>query len=95
MGRVRVHAFSMSIDGYGAGPDQGVDNPLGINGHRLHEWIFKTRYGRAMTGGEDGETGIDNDLFARRDEGIGATIMGRNMYGPIRGPWGDSQWTGW
>lgn len=95
MARVRVHNFAMSLDGYVSGPDQDRDNPLGVNGARLHEWVFRTRSGRLMIAQEGGETGLDDDFFARREDGIGATIMGRNMYGPIRGPWGDSRWRGW
>ena len=96
MPRVRVHGFAMSLDGYVAGPDQDLDHPLGVNGPRLHEWVWSTEYGRRMMGEAGGETGIDNDMIAQRDQGVGATIMGRNMYGPIRGPWQDSDaWTGW
>src|SRR5713101_7844094 len=85
----------MSVDGYAAGPDQGVGEPLGIGGPRLHEWVFETRTGRAMVDMDGGETGMDDDFVAQGTEGIGATIMGRNMFGPIRGPWADDQWTGW
>jgi dihydrofolate reductase len=95
MPKLRVHNLSMSLDGYAAGPDQDVDNPLGVGGMRLHDWVFTTRYGREMTGGEGGAEGVDNDLLAQGDVGIGATIMGRNMFGPIRGAWGDADWTGW
>lgn len=92
---VRIHNFSVSLDGYGAGPGQDVDNPIGANGGRLHEWIFPTRSFRHMVGEEGGESGVDDDFIALGDEGIGATIMGRNMFGPIRGPWLDESWTGW
>jgi dihydrofolate reductase len=95
MPKVRVHNFSISLDGYAAGPDQSVDNPLGVGGTRLHEWVFATRGGRQMLGEDGGDEGIDNEIWARGDVGIGATIMGRNMFGPIRGPWGESEWTGW
>jgi dihydrofolate reductase len=95
MAKVRVHNFSVSLDGYAAGPDQNLDNPLGIGGERLHECAFATRSGRQVHRLEGGETGIDDDFVARGEEGIGATLMGRNMFGPIRGPWGDEQWTGW
>jgi dihydrofolate reductase len=95
MPKLRVHNFCVSLDGYGAGADQSVDNPLGVGGPLLHEWIFATRYGRAMLGMEGGETGIDDGFLAQGDVGIGATIMGRNMFGPIRGPWGSDEWTGW
>jgi dihydrofolate reductase len=95
MPQVRVHNFAVSFDGYAAGPDQSVDNPLGVGGERLHEWVFETRTGRAMLGEQDGEQGIDDDFMVRGDAEIGATIMGRNMFGPIRGAWGDDQWRGW
>ena len=95
MPKVRVHNLAVSLDGYMAGPDQSLDNPLGVGGTRLHEWVFETRGGRQMMGEEGGTEGIDNDFWARGDVGIGATIMGRNMFGPIRGPWGDEQWKGW
>jgi dihydrofolate reductase len=96
MPKVRVHNFAVSLDGYGAGPDQGPDDPLGVGGTRLHEWVFKTRTGRRMFGMDDGgEPGVDDDFVAQGDAGIGATVMGRNMFGPIRGPWGDDEWRGW
>jgi dihydrofolate reductase len=95
MPKVRVHNFSVSLDGYAAGPDQSLDHPLGVGGNRLHTWAFKTRGGRQMLGQGGGEEGIDNDFWVRGDVGIGATVMGRNMFGPIRGPWGDDEWTGW
>ncbi|MEA2827212.1 MAG: hypothetical protein QOG43_1651 [Actinomycetota bacterium] len=95
MSKVRVHNLAMSLDGYVAGPDQSADNPLGVGGKRLHEWVFATRAGRQMFGLEGGDEGVDDDFIARGDVGVGATIMGRNMFGPIRGPWEDSDWTGW
>jgi dihydrofolate reductase len=95
MPKLRVHNLAISLDGSAAGPDQGLDNPLGVGGERLHEWVFATRYGRRMIGEEGGDEGLDNEFLVRGDEGIGATIMGRNMFGPIRGPWGDEKWTGW
>jgi dihydrofolate reductase len=95
MAKVRVHNFSISLDGYGAGPDQSVDHPLGVGGNRLHTWAFKTRAGRQMLGQSGGDEGVDNDFWMRGDESIGATVMGRNMFGPIRGPWGDEKWRGW
>src|SRR5438132_11238398 len=85
MPKLRVHNFAVSLDGYAAGPDQSLDSPLGLGGRRLHEWVFQTQVGRAMIGFEGGETGVDNDLFAAGETGIGATVMGRNMFGPIRG----------
>ncbi|MFQ6395053.1 dihydrofolate reductase family protein [Nocardia sp. KC 131] len=96
MPKLRVHNIAISLDGYVAGPNQGIDNPLGEGGMRLHDWAFATKYGRSM-GGEDadGDTGLDNDFLMAGDVGIGATIMGRNMFGPIRGPWTDHEWNGW
>jgi dihydrofolate reductase len=95
MRRLRVHNFAISIDGYGAGPDQDIDNPLGVGGPALHEWAFATHAGRDMHGMEGGDEGLDDQFIAKGDVGIGATIMGRNMFGPIRGPWSDESWTGW
>jgi dihydrofolate reductase len=95
MPKVRVHNFTMSLDGYAAGPNQSLDNPLGVGGSRLHEWAFATRSGREMHGMDAGEEGLDDSFVARGDVGIGATIMGRNMFGPIRGPWGSDPWAGW
>ena len=95
MPKLRVHNFAISVDGYGAGPSQSLDNPLGAGGQRLHEWVFATRYGRRMIGEEGGEEGIDERFLVAGDTGIGATIMGRNMFGPVRGPWPDEEWKGW
>src|SRR5438874_8814091 len=86
MPKLRVHNLAISIDGYAAGRDQGPDDPLGVGGPRLHDWVFATRSGRRMIGMEGGEEGIDNDFIAAGERGIGATVMGRNMFGPIRGP---------
>lgn len=95
MTKLRVHAFSISLDGYGAGPDQSLQNPLGAGGESLHEWVFPTRTFQQLYGKEQGTTGED-DAFARRSfENIGAWVMGRNMFGPVRGPWPDEQWKGW
>ena len=95
MARLRVACFSISVDGYGAGPDQGQDNPLGVGGMALHDWAFTTRTFRQMFGDQGGATGIDDDFAARGFRKIGASIMGRNMFGPIRGPWLDEAWKGW
>lgn len=92
---VRVHSLAMSVDGYVAGPDQSLDRPLGVGGERLHDWAFATRSFHRMHGTPGGEEGIDDDWVARGDDGIGATIMGRNMFGPVRGPWPDGAWKGW
>jgi dihydrofolate reductase len=93
--RLRVHNFSVSVDGFGAGPDQSLENPLGIGGPSLHEWVFATRFGNQMLGLDGGEEGIDNDFANGGVTGIGATIMGRNMFGPLRGEWRDDEWRGW
>jgi dihydrofolate reductase len=95
MPKLRVHNFAISLDGYGAGPDQSIDHPLGVGGNRLHTWVFKTRGGRRMLDQPGGDEGVDNDFWEQGDTGVGATIMGRNMFGPIRGAWGDDQWKGW
>jgi dihydrofolate reductase len=98
MSKLCVRAVSMSLDGYVAGPEQTLDHPLGVGGRRLHEWVFETRTGREMIGEPGGTTGVDDRFLARGVDGIGATIMGRNMYGPIRGPWSTPEgeaWRGW
>jgi dihydrofolate reductase len=95
MPKLRVDAFSISLDGYGAGPDQGRDNPLGKGGEALHQWLLPTRTFQRMYGKQDGTTGVDDDFAARGMENIGAWIMGRNMFGPVRGPWPDESWRGW
>lgn len=97
MPKLRVNNFSVSLDGYGAGPNQSVDEPLGVGGENLHEWLVATRTFRQKYGMDGGDEGLD-DRFAAQGvgaAGIGATIMGRNMFGPIRGPWSDESWTGW
>jgi dihydrofolate reductase len=95
MTKVRVHNLAMSLDGYVAGPDQGPENPMGVGGMALHQWVFATPTGAAMVGEVGGTAGLDDDFLKRGDEGIGATIMGRNMFGPVRGPWPDASWRGW
>ena len=95
MARLRVHQFSISIDGYGAGPDQSTEDPLGVGGESLHEWVVDTRTFKRTHGGEGGSTGVDDDVAARGTSGIGAWILGRNMFGPVRGPWPDQEWRGW
>jgi len=96
MSKVRVHNLAMSLDGYVAGPNQSLNDPLGVGGTGLHEWVFATRSGRQMMGGLDGgDEGLDDEFIAKGTAGIGATIMGRNMFGPVRGSWGDDAWTGW
>jgi dihydrofolate reductase len=87
---------AMSLDGYVAGPRQSLENPLGEGGEALHEWAFVTKTFRDTHDlGDGGETGLDDEHAGRWNQNIGATIMGRNMFGPVRGPWGDSEWTGW
>ncbi|WP_430391865.1 dihydrofolate reductase family protein [Dyella sp. 20L07] len=95
MSRLRVQSFAVSIDGYGAGPGQDLQNPLGIRGPELMEWFFHTRLWQRMYGTGDGETGIDNDMAEQSFVGVGAWILGRNMFGPVRGPWPDDSWKGW
>lgn len=96
MTRIRVEGFTISLDGYGAGPNQDIDNPLGIGGTDLHQWLFPTRtLQRALFGKDGGTTGIDDDFAARGFQNVGAWILGRNMFGPVRGPWPDQNWKGW
>jgi dihydrofolate reductase len=95
MTKVRVSAFSISVDGFGAGPDQSLANPLGVRGKELHHWAFGTRTFRAMFGEEGGSSGIDEGFAARSMEGMGAWIMGRNMFAHSRGDWSDDGWQGW
>jgi dihydrofolate reductase len=95
MSKLRVLSFALSIDGFGAGPNQDLKNPLGVNGPDLMQWFFHTRAWRKHQGKEGGETGVDNDIADRAFDNIGAWIMGRNMFGPVRGPWPDDSWKGW
>jgi len=95
MSKLRVLSFAMSLDGYGAGPNQDLQHPLGVNGPELMEWFFHTRVWRKMYGEGNGETGVDNEMAEQSFAGIGAWILGRNMFGPIRGPWPDDAWKGW
>ena len=95
MSRVCVRSFALSIDGYGAGPRQDLQNPIGVRGLELMEWFFQTRAWRRMHGDEGGETGVDDSLAEQGFAGIGAWIIGRNMFGPVRGPWPDESWRGW
>lgn len=95
MPRLLVHSFTISLDGYGAGPDQSQAAPLGAGGEELHEWLVGTRFFMQMTGREGGSTGVDNAVAERGMAGIGAFILGRNMFGPVRGPWPDDSWRGW
>ena len=95
MPRLRVHAFAISIDGFGAGPDQGLDSPLGVGGQAMHEWAFATQTFHRILGNEGGTTGVDDEFVARGFDNIGAWILGRNMFGPVRGSWPDNNWKGW
>jgi dihydrofolate reductase len=95
MTRVRVESFTVSLDGYGAGPAQDIDHPLGVGGTDLHQWFLPTRTFQRIHGTGDGTTGIDDDFAVRGFENIGAWILGRNMFGPVRGPWPDLDWKGW
>ncbi|MDQ2928419.1 MAG: dihydrofolate reductase family protein [Pseudomonadota bacterium] len=95
MSKVKVAAFGVSIDGFGAGPDQSLANPMGAGGMALHQWAFATRTFHKMQGKEGGATGVDEDFAARSFAGVGAWILGRNMFGPVRGPWPDESWKGW
>lgn len=95
MSKVKVASFGVSIDGFGAGPRQSLDNPLGVGGPSLMEWFFPTRTFQQMHGGGGGDIGIDEDFAARSFVNVGAWILGRNMFGPVRGPWPDESWKGW
>lgn len=95
MSKVKVAAFSISLDGYGAGPQQSLENPLGLRGPELHGWFFPTEVFKKMTGQVGGTTGVDNDIARRSFDNLGAWILGRNMFGPVRGPWPDDSWKGW
>lgn len=95
MSKLRVLSFAVSLDGFGAGPSQSLQHPLGVRGPELMEWFSHTRVWRSMHGGGEGETGFDHRMAEKGFEGVGAWIMGRNMFGPIRGPWPDESWRGW
>ena len=95
MSKLRVCAFSISLDGYGAGPNQTLENPMGVGAMPIHDWVLGTRTFQKMHGGGDGETGLDDDFAARGFENVGAWIMGRNMFTPSRGPWPQDDWKGW
>src|ERR1700677_4063307 len=95
MSKVRVASFSVSLDGFGAGPDQDLQNPMGVGGMVLHAWAFPTRTFKKMQGGEGGSTGVDETFAARGFENVGAWILGRNMFGPVRGPGLNGDWRGW
>jgi dihydrofolate reductase len=93
--KVRVAAYAVSLDGYAAGPAQDLQNPLGVRGPELMQWFFPTRAWRKMQGQDGGETGVDNQMAERSFDNVGAWVLGRNMFGPVRGPWVDESWKGW
>ncbi|MEI6114749.1 MAG: dihydrofolate reductase family protein [Burkholderiales bacterium] len=96
MARVRVECFTVSLDGYGAGPNQDISNPLGLGGTELHQWLIPTRtLQRALFGKDDGTAGVDDEFATRGFQNVGSWILGRNMFGPIRGDWPDNLWKGW
>jgi dihydrofolate reductase len=95
-GRLVVRGFTVSLDGYGAGVNQSLNTPLGVGGETLHGWMLPTRTFQTMVlGKNEGTTGVDNDFAARSFDNVGAWILGRNMFGPVRGPWPDDTWKGW
>jgi dihydrofolate reductase len=96
MSKLRVESFTISLDGFGAGPDQDINNPLGVGSTSLHGWLMPTRtIQQKLFGSDSGETGIDDEFAARGFHNVGAWILGRNMFGPVRGPWPDESWRGW
>ena len=103
MSRLRVNAFAISLDGYGAGPEQALENPMGVGGMALHQWVLGTKtfqkmhgdFAASLIGDKPGREDVDDDFAARGFENIGAWIMGRNMFGPVRGEWPDETWRGW
>src|SRR5947209_18375024 len=95
MSKLRAQIFATSLDGFGAGPDQSLQNPLGVRGPELMRWFFPTRAWRRMQGQDGGEAGVDSEFAERSFDGIGAYVLGRNMFGPVRGPWPDESWKGW
>lgn len=95
MPNLRVQSFGLTLDGYGAGPNQSLENPLGERGTEMMEWVFPTRFFKNTHGGEGGETGVDNEMAELGFANLGAWILGRNMFGPVRGPWPNDSWKGW
>ena len=95
MSRVRVASFAISVDGFGAGPRQDIHNPLGVRGSEIFSWFFQTEVWNKMQGQSGGGRGVDNEMAAKAMERVGAWILGRNMFGPVRGPWPDDSWKGW
>lgn len=95
MAKLRIHNFTISLDGYGAGPSQSREQPLGVGGEALHAWFVGTRFFKQLSGETGGTTGTDDDFASRSFKNVGACILGRNMFGPIRGAWNDLSWKGW
>jgi len=95
MSKLRVNSFTISIDGYGAGPNQSLEQPLGLGGENLHEWMVVTKTFKQLNGDGGGTTGVDDEFTARGFENVGAWILGRNMFGPVRGSWPDDSWKDW
>ncbi len=95
MSKVKVAGFSVSMDGFGAGPEQSLKDPMGKGAMPLHQWLLKTHFFRKMFGQDGGTTGVDNEIAVKSQENLGAWILGRNMFGPVRGPWLDENWKGW
>jgi dihydrofolate reductase len=95
MGKIRVAAFSLSLDGFGAGVRQDIDHLLGVRGPEIFHWFFETNVFKKMHGQGEGPRGVDNDMALQSFDNVGAWILGRNMFGPIRGPWKDESWKGW
>jgi len=95
MSKLRVASFGLSLDGYGAGPNQSLEHPLGVGGPEMMDWVFHTKFWHDMYGGGEAETGVDNKFAEQGFANLGAWILGRNMFGPIRGPWPDDEWKGW
>ncbi|HET8870442.1 MAG TPA: dihydrofolate reductase family protein [Aquabacterium sp.] len=96
MSKLRVESFTISLDGFGAGPHQDLNNPLGVGGTALHSWAFSTRtFQKKHFDSDSGQSGVDDDFAARGFQNVGAWILGRNMFGPVRGPWPDESWRGW
>ena len=95
MTKLRVNSFTVSLDGYGAGPNQSMEKPLGVGGEAVHHWLVGTRTFRQLFGNEGGSTGVDDEFAQRGFANVGAWILGRNMFAPVRGPWPDESWRGW
>jgi dihydrofolate reductase len=95
MSKLLVRSFAVSLDGFGAGPNQSLENPLGEHGPELMQWFFHSQFWNRMHGKDGGETGVDNSIAEHGFDNLGAWILGRNMFGPVRGPWPDESWKGW